>query len=121
MSRAVHRHRKSGQNARAAASVAAAPSYGNEWPAPNAAPANVPAPDYEKGNAVPMQTMGGNQEYYAQQPAPPYPQPQHGQTPMPAEPQRETAPTMSPMSTGQHSEMGMGNHGEMHEAPPQRY
>lgn len=119
MGRAIHRHRKSGQPIRAGAD--AAPTYANEWPAANTAPVNIPAPDYEKGNAVPMQPMGGNQEYYAQQPAPPYPQPQAGQTQMPAEPQREAAPMMSPMSTGQHSEMGMGNHGEMHEAPPQRY
>lgn len=63
------------------------------------------------------------QEYYAQQPAPPYPQQQK----MPAEPQMEgqqsppQSQVISPVSSGYPSEMGMGNRGEMHEVPAQRY
>lgn len=116
MSRAIHRHRKSGMPMRAGVAGNAAPSYGNDLPIANSTPH-----DYEKGStAVPMQPMHTNQEYYAQ-PAPPYPQPQQNKTQMPAEPQMEPSRVQSPVSSAYPSEMGMGNRGEMHEAPPQRY
>lgn len=91
------------------------PTYASEYPSTNTA-----APDYEKGTSVPMQPMNTNQEYYAQVPAPPYPQTQQ-KTQMPAEPQMEPSRVQSPLSSAYPSEMGMGSHGEMHEAPPQRY
>lgn len=76
-----------------------------------------------------MQPISSNQEYYAQQPAPPYPQsqpqPQPPQTKtqaqMPMEPSVEQSRVQSPVSSAHPTEMGMGAHGEMHEAPGQRY
>lgn len=67
-----------------------------------------------------MQPMNSNQEYYAQ-PAPPYPQTQQKEVHMPAEPETEPSRVHSPASSPYPSEMGIGNHGEMHEAPNQRF
>lgn len=121
MSRAIHRHRKSGQPVRAGAAGNTAPMHATEYPAPNAAA----APDYEKGQEIPMQpvqqTGNSNQEYYAV-PAPPYPQQQAQQkVQMPVEPQMQPSRVQSPVSSAYPSEMGMGSHGEMHEAPSRRY
>ena len=115
MSRAVHQHRKSGMPVRAGESSRAAPGYANEYPSTNGG-----AADYEKGNAVPMQPMGTNQEYYST-PAPPYPQQHQNKAQMPAEPYMDPSRVQSPVSTGAPSEVGIGNRGEMHEAPSQRY
>lgn len=92
-----------------------APAYGNEYPA-----ASYDNSTAEKGTSIPMQPVAnpGNQEYYAA-PAPPYPQ---QKTQMPAEPQtQQPSRVQSPVSSAYPSEMGMGSHGEFHEAPPQRY
>lgn len=71
-----------------------------------------------------MQPMSANQEYYAAQPAPPYPQPQqqHTKAQMPMEPQHsDHSQLQSPVSSAYPSEMGYGRSAEMHEAPSERY
>lgn len=116
MSRAVHRHRKSGQPMRADASSSGSPTYDSYSTTTNGG-----AADYEKGtSSVQMQPISTPQEHYAQ-PAPPYPQSQQNKTHMHVEPQMQPSRVQSPISSAHPSEMGMGNHGEMHEAPPQRY